>query len=74
MNDWIEYGKPWSEFRRDDLNKSWTIIQIRPINRDSDILLRLLGDFSKEGGQCDCCSGIMRDDIIVRYKNIITEH
>jgi hypothetical protein len=67
-SDWIKYGKSFRDFK--DKTEDYCGYLVRVKGNDSDILI---GDCSQVGGGCDCCSIIDYDDVIEKYRKIISK-
>lgn len=67
-SDWIDYGKSFGVFQ--DEIEDYTGYFIRAKGQDTDILI---GHCNLEGGGCNCCADIDYDDIIDKYRKLISK-
>lgn len=68
MIKWIDYGKTFSNFIMDGLNKPGT--QIVVLIGDKEEMF-LIGDVNQLGGHCDDCCDISRGDIVSKYRVLV---
>ena len=70
MSEWIDYGKSWSKFCTENLNRSGTQIEVQDFNDLTKQDVYLIGDINKLGGVCDCCSGVLPGETVIRYRGL----
>ena len=70
MGNWIEVNLPWQSFRYG--HKGCSRGNQISVQRKDGVFSFLIGDINECGGVCDDCMGFGRDDIVLRYRELLT--
>jgi hypothetical protein len=64
--EWITYGKNFRDFKNEKLNEPGVQVETESGNT------YLLGEVNMMGGCCDDCPDLCSNDIIVRYRRLLS--
>ncbi len=64
--EWVEYGKTYREMEDENLANAGVMIEVGKHKY-------LIGNINRNGGVCDCCEGVKREDVVIRYWVVIEE-
>lgn len=63
---WIEYGKPFSDFRLEFQGSRRVGMLVKCKGK-----VYLIGDVNELGGECDCCQLLADSNIIEEYSKLV---
>ncbi len=68
---WSDYGRSFSQFRRDRLNKPG--IQIEIALSSGRPMTLLIGEVNQLGGECDHCHLVKDNTTVIRFRRLVDE-